>query len=487
MNERDGEYKHLERERMISLADLFEEILRRIWLIIVLAVVFAVLCAGYKYMQDRSKADASVNANSYEKAVSSLSEKEILEVESVLDLYDEVEAADQYMTGSIRMNIDPYHEDRVTLQYALQAEPGNAAGLAQVFETYVTGGGLGADLQETVPDVEAVYLSELVSFVEGTAGDAAEEAELEGTGRTIVAFAVRVIGADADMADELADSVEACLEDYAQKLAGQIDDFSLILVDQTAAQVYDSTLNSAQASALSDLITLQNRINTQEGYLSDAQTTVLQTMLAQDSRTVQAEADSELSGSSTATRVHISARYALLGVLIGIVLGIIVIVLFYIARGALNIAQEMPGVFGIPLLGQVHEKKQRNPLVRGWRRLVYKKKALPPETGRQIALENLKTYCQKNGVDRILVTGTRRELDGDAQLQELRNALAEAGITAAIAGGLPDSPDALGQLNDYPCVALAETLHKSHYREVVREVELCEERGMQVAGAIVLD
>ncbi len=493
MNERDNDYKHLERERMISLADLIEEIWRRIWLIIILAVVFAVLCAGYKYMSDRSKAEAAAKATSQTAGDTSLTAEEMSEVNSVLMLYDQVEATEQYMAESILMNIDPYHEDRVTMQFTLNSDEGNLSSLLQVFDTYIKEGGLGKDLQEYYPDINAIYLSELVSVAgDNISTETLSEGEEEEVNQTNAILSVQVMGEDEDASIQLAGDVEKCLNSYAKSLNDQLGAFDLTLVDQSVAQVYDSTLKSAQTAALTDQITQQNRIDTQTGYLSDEQIAVLDTMLASGTGTENSNGDTGVSDdssaqTSTTIKVHISRRYLLLGILIGVVLGIIIIILYYIARGTLNIAQELPDVFGIAVFGQVHEKKQRNPLVRGWRRLVYKKKPLPPETERQIVLANLKAFCKKNGVDHILLTGTGPELAENVSLQEIREALAENGIEAEIAGGLPDSPETLEQLSSATCVVLAETLHKSYYRNVVRETDLCAEQEVRLAGAIVLE
>ncbi len=487
MDERETGYKQYERERMISLSDLFEEILRRIWLIIVLAVVFAVICAGYKYMRDRSKATASANTNSYERALSSLSDKEILEIESVLNVYDEVADADRYMTDSIRMNIDAYHEDRVTMQFELEAEPDDVSGLVLALDTYISEGEVGTDLHEFYTDVDAVYLAELVSVVNGMDADALPEAQEDETEPVSVVFTVMAIDTDAEAAAQLADNVALCLDSYAETLSGQYGSFELTLTNESAAQVYDSTLKSAQTTAVNDQITLQNRINTQTGYLSSDQLTVLNAMIAQGSSKVITETDSTAPVQTTAARVHISARYTLLGILIGIIVGIILIVLFYIARRTLNVAQELPDEFGIALLGQLHMKKQRNPLVRAWRRLVNKRKPLSHEQECRIAVTNLKSFCKRNSVDRILLTGSRQDISENEGLAEIRTALSEDGIEAEIAGGLTVSPETLEQMNGYGWIVLVETLHRSAYSDVVREAELCEEKGVQVAGAVVLE
>ncbi len=485
MNEHDENYNQLDRERMFSLADMIEEILRKIWLIIVLAVVFAVLCAGYKYMSDRSKAAVSSNTNSYAETVGSLSEEQLGDINSVLRLYREVDEVNKYMSESIRMQIDPYSEDRVTMQFDLQTDDENLPDVMQAVDSYVSEGAIAADLQESYPDVESRYLAELISVTTGSMSTSLSDSEINMYMSSLIS--VQVIDTDADAASRLADEVQQCLTSYVRGLQSHFGSCQLELVDQTATQVYDSSLKSEQTSVLNNQITQQNKIDTQIGYLDSSQVTVLNATLAQGSYTVVTEDDSDAGTQAAAVKVHISRRYTLLGILIGVVLGIIIIIIYYIARGALNVAQEMPGEFGISLFGQLHEKKQRNPLVRGWRRLVYKRKPLPPETERQIILANMRAYCKNHGVERILLTGSRMGLSEDEHLAQICEALAAEGIEAEIADGLTSSPDALERMEGYDFVALVETIHRSHYRDIVREVEFCGEQSVQLAGAIVLD
>ncbi len=487
MNERETDYRQFERERIISVSDLFEEILRKIWLVIILAVVFAVLLAGYKYMSDKSKAEKSAGTVSFENMVNSLTDGEIREVNNILELYDSAEAAELYLNESVRMNIDSYHEERVLMQFALEAGDANLTEILQMIQNYVTGGPLAAGLQEYYPDTDTTYLAELVTI--DSASPTLDVSGLESAVYQSNIFSVRVIHEDADACQQLADAVQHCLDTYLAGLSEYFGACEITLIDAYVSQVYDSSLKSTQATAVSDYVTLLGRINTLTGYLSDTQAEVLDAALAAGTYVERGSEEAvDNAGAGTASvKVHISRRYTVYGLLIGIVVGIVLIILYYLCRGTLNIAQEMQSVFNVPVFGQVHVKRQRNPLVRGWRRVTRKKKAVPTETEQRIALTNLENYCKSNQIDRILLTGSREDLAEDPWLKEVQSALRDDQIEAEIMGGLPDSPEALEKMNACPCVALVETLHASIYKDVVREMELCAEQQVQVTGAIVLD
>lgn len=49
MEKREKEYTNLDQERIVTVSDLLKEILRRIGLVIILGIIVAALCCGYKY------------------------------------------------------------------------------------------------------------------------------------------------------------------------------------------------------------------------------------------------------------------------------------------------------------------------------------------------------------------------------------------------------------------------------------------------------
>ena len=84
MEKTQVDYKQFEKERIVSLSDLVEEILRKIWLVVIFAVIFALIFGGYKYRQDKAAAEvaSTVQEDNLEASVSS---EEMLQVKYVQD------------------------------------------------------------------------------------------------------------------------------------------------------------------------------------------------------------------------------------------------------------------------------------------------------------------------------------------------------------------------------------------------------------------
>lgn len=58
MEKREKEYTNLDQERIVTVSDLLKEILRRIGLVIILGIIVAALCCGYKYVKDSKAAES---------------------------------------------------------------------------------------------------------------------------------------------------------------------------------------------------------------------------------------------------------------------------------------------------------------------------------------------------------------------------------------------------------------------------------------------
>ena len=58
MEKREKEYTNLDQERIVTVSDLLKEILRRIGLVIILGIIVAALCCGYKYAKRQQSCES---------------------------------------------------------------------------------------------------------------------------------------------------------------------------------------------------------------------------------------------------------------------------------------------------------------------------------------------------------------------------------------------------------------------------------------------
>ena len=84
MEKKSIDYGKLGQERIITVADLIKEIVRKFWLVIVLAIVFAGLLGGYKYVKDSKAVETEkIAENSSDVSSSNLSAEDQEAVQNV--------------------------------------------------------------------------------------------------------------------------------------------------------------------------------------------------------------------------------------------------------------------------------------------------------------------------------------------------------------------------------------------------------------------
>ena len=88
---------------MLPFSDLLKEILRRIGLVIILGIIVAALCCGYKYAKDNKAAKA---ANSEDTTTTiKLTDKEQTDVNNVIAVQDNMKRA-AGISGQFCINAD---------------------------------------------------------------------------------------------------------------------------------------------------------------------------------------------------------------------------------------------------------------------------------------------------------------------------------------------------------------------------------------------
>lgn len=94
-----------------------KEILRRIGLVIILGIIVAALCCGYKYVKD-SKAAKAANSEDTTTTIK-LTDKEQTDVNNVIAVQDNMKEQQAYLEHSVLMQIKHMTRASVTLQYRI--------------------------------------------------------------------------------------------------------------------------------------------------------------------------------------------------------------------------------------------------------------------------------------------------------------------------------------------------------------------------------
>ena len=145
MDKKQIDYAKLNQERIITIADLIRAIIRKLWVVVAAAVIFAAIFGGYKYAKD-SKAASNASESTTDMKVK-LDDDAQAEVNNVLTIKDNLDEQQKYADNSVLMQIDPYNESLVTLQYHYSTDDKDySSDLLNSYMSYVNNGGLSSDL-----------------------------------------------------------------------------------------------------------------------------------------------------------------------------------------------------------------------------------------------------------------------------------------------------------------------------------------------------
>lgn len=490
MEKKKVDYSQIGQERIITIADLIREVIRKLWLVLIAAVLFAVIAGGYKYYKDyTAAASAQTNENSMQQVIGRLSKEDQDEVNNILLIEDNMIEQQSYVENSVLMKINPYEESTVTLQYffrtlsdSQEPEQDNNT-LMNLYQSYVDNGGLVADLAAAGEELDTQYLEELVSCEVrlGSSGDSSETNILEAGATT---FNIKVIHVDEAACNELADRIESCIKNYGAFLNDTVTSHEITLMDRSYSEVVDTNLWTYKYDRVNSIVSMQERIDTLKGELTADQLNIIETY-ANESQNMFQQTDSTEEPTEKIS-VGISKKYVAVGALGGILLACLFIIIFYILRGTINKADDLQYLYNIRVLGILNYKNKHNFFMMIWHKLL-------GQTDPQLSLNdqvkllfsNLRITCQKNQIHKLLICGyNESEMD---YMKAVWGRLKEQGIDIEYISNFLYSSEALDKLSLFGHVVFIEEIGKSRYSDIVKEIEVCMEQQADIVGAIVLD
>ena len=164
-------------EREISLEHLFWKILLGWRRLVALAVIFAILVTGMKYVKDKASYQAALKEQNGTEKVDKdivLTKEEKQVVESAKEVQKLITDSEDYLRDSLLMNVDAFHENLLTIQfyvdtnytynYLEENEKDYVYEVIAAYTSYAKSGRLSSALVEAgVFDIEQNFVEELIS------------------------------------------------------------------------------------------------------------------------------------------------------------------------------------------------------------------------------------------------------------------------------------------------------------------------------------
>lgn len=478
----------------IEIKDLLWEFLRKWRTIVVLAVICGVGLTAYQYRSDLASATVTTVKKSQEELEASMAAQDIDEVIGAVALKRQLDQKSAYMDASELMQINPYEENAVLMQYYVSAEESTKAEeAAALYEDFVEKGYLADMLAKTGGyELEAAYLGELISIINEesnlyiNAENATESIQMTVIGNDKEAsFNIKVCGKDMEAALRLADGVKAAMQEYIVTAASAAGAHQLRLIQETNQVIVDQGLAELQNWNATAIKTISNNIDKMKNEMTSDQITLY------TYRTVLGAAE-EAGITTTVKEVSISMKHGIIGVILGIVLACVIIFAQYFFAAALRSAEEVKKLYQIKVLGNINDSAFEKKKIFGFiDRLLLKlqnmgKKKLSYEQQLQMACANIAIDCKKNNTSEICLASSIGDYLPQAVVNDLVKKCKEKGVAVKVVSDMAYDAEALEAAAQNGSVIFVEKKRKSFYDELYKEISLCKENDIYVLGMVVL-
>lgn len=451
---------------MINLKDLFAEIVRKAWLLVIGMIVFAILLAGVKYKKDSETA----KLNTPEAVQEELSEDEKAEVNEYLVLKESLDGQKEYIANSLYMQLDPYNFVVTNFQFYIETEDtSDLTSAVLALRNYIVNGSLAAGIEADNEELSSAYVQDIfyIYAMDYTSMNVSKIVNL------------KYYTPDEETAQAIADGVYKQIDKFSASLQETIGNHQISVMYQTQGEFLDKAIQTGQETYIKNYDSSMAKVNDAYSALSATQQAAADEMMAEKG-VHKTEAEEEELTVQPAT-VRISKKYLVLGGVVGISLMACLVVFLYLINGTVKMPEEIRNGYGFSYFGTVSLGK-KNFFEKLADRLFYNKEQVSPELAKELICSKIQVACETRDIKRFILAGQILN-DGTKDLVlELGEELKKNQIEVVIAEDIVNSSDVIRKCGKETYVVLFETLKHTRYSQVRQEVMLCQEQKKEIIG-----
>lgn len=498
-------------EMTINFRDLFYRILLRWRFILIWMLICAVLMNGVGYLRSsryaksveaslRNQNNGDRNLDQLAALRQELSQREKEEVDEFAASYkiykQYFENSLKYHENSIKMQLDPNAVPTMTVEYYVNNHYEAVYPVVQGMDTSkdivaayiekINNGEIGSKFIEQLGwDTESSYIQELIAADLSSASDRN--------------FRVFVMAPDEESCERIADIVRELVEDETTRLKEVYGDFDIAEVNEQFSIEANATLLAYQQAQATNMNNVKNSITNAIGGLTEAQKNYYYALLENElSEEVEAEGDEKTEDSEgqavdVVPEVKvINIKYILLGLVVGGFLACCYIAARYLLSSALRVKDDLPGAYGVPVLGSIRitdNSRRLFAFVDHTIDLLFKPKGVnfTEEEHVQMICAGVRIVAKKYGMEKVYITGACNDKETEKAKNMLCEKLKSDISTISYGKSVIYDPESLETLVSSDGVVLVERVGNSPYVDLKKEIDLCRTHGIRVIGSVVLN
>lgn len=486
-----------ENDSMLSLKDLLYAVLRNLGIILIVAVLAGGALFAYKitrqstvstsYSYDLSARYEDETDFEYEERLQKIDRARDI-ANAVTKVNSQIDHQRKYITDSVYMQIDAENVYETKCQFVISINENAAGGVDRALITayqnaVMSGNYLDAYAKEN--GLKADYIKEVMYFDSQISDGAILSAE--GSAGKVASFNVRVIGPSKEFTDDVIDLVKKKAFFEYDNLRKSVTDHTLTLVGVQENIKVDSSIRDNQVNQTSKIENLQKQVigynDTLDQLARELSVFGREELLeyfdeehTDDVSPVIAD-DPEMTVSFWGT-VKPGIKYGAVGFIAGFFVVAVILVLVYVFGKKITTQAQFFGKFS--------SVKKIGVLKPSAKRCKYTEFIdIKSEDDTKMSAENNIKLISNNynniikGMDKIIITGT-----GDKKAMD--EAVKKLGLKGDYKPDLFSDPDLLKIIPDYDGVVLLEQRNVSLYKNVANEIQLINNTGTKIVGAIII-
>lgn len=416
-------------------------------------------------------------------AMSSLSDREIAEVQTAVVSYkeyrQEYEDGLSYYRNSVKMGLDAGCVPTMQLQYRIDnhyeatypviEKRDTTIDIANTLAEKAVGGDVCTEAAEILGIQDtAAYVRELIT------AEYIENSSL---------LSITIVAPDKDKCNALAQLVEKQVDASLASVRQAYGDFSMTLVSDQYYENSDADVLTAQQQMMTALNGLKTSMSNLLTGLTEGQKTYYYALLDTEdySETQQTGDDGLTKPQITVPEIrYINLKFIILGCVFGIFCGAAWLLLRYLSTDRLRIAGDIEDVYDLSVLGHITDPAQKKANAVSYA-------AFSEEEQLQMIVSGIQITMQKEQMQTVYITGTATTERAMKLCEKISEAVQVKGLAGSWGRTIVYDPMSAEKMAEADGVVFVEQIDASNYKDIAKEKECSEKYHVPVIGCVVIE
>ena len=480
------------KEREINLIDLFWAVCLKWRQIIIGAIIFALLAVGLGYFKDSKEASKPKVVPTTENIV--LEKDSLDKLKLYLKYNGLLKKQVQYNKNAPLMKLDAngFYVETITYfvdnyfvtEFPIINKVNNIEGLLAAYRSSV---------------YETSFLSDIYSAVEAEYEFEVYCAEVldcnnrfkidSNIGTESNMLVISIYGSNADNCKQLSKIVQEKITSSKSKIEQKFGKHELILISDECNNIASKNLLAYQDENINKENSYINTLELMQTKMSDNEKAYIQAYEKENSLDGGKDIENE---NEITSNVQIRKKVVAIGFIGGAALVLFIFILIYLFNNKLCLEDDFESIFGVKLFGTVIYKKEKSKRIFSFldkfilKMRHFNKHYFEFEKALEMSAAGIKIASRKMGTNKVYATGNVIGKEEKAVLELLAEELKKFEIEIVIGNPILYDAEALEKSAEIGCVVLIESVGNVLYREVADEIEICEQQGTKLIGAIIV-